>query len=528
MSGLRSLRILSRNGGKLAVMPVTVDGSTAGYLWIYPNTASMRADMREVFQVSALGVLAVLLACTLLAALIARSLTRPLTRLLAGTQTIIANPSDTSAFPLRVTSSNEAANLTVAFNLMVASIEEQRTGLNDTLSLLDSMLANAPLGLAFFDRNGRFVRVNQHLASNHPSGVAHYLGRRLDEVLAPEAAELLGRAIEQVFAEGVVTEGLELSSPALGGAAAEGARPGPGRQVWIANAYPVRTAAQAIRWAGVVLIDITERLRTEQALRETEKLAVTGRLSASIAHEINNPLEAVTNLVYLLRHHGNLRPEAMDWADAAQHELARVSEIAQQTLRFYRQSTRREQTSLPELLNAVLALYQGRVSTLGIRLDRRFRGEGQLFCFAGELRQLFANLIGNALDAMQPGGGRLVLSVRPSRCWAEPASQGMRVTVADTGCGMSAEVRRRIFEPFYTTKEATGTGLGLWVSAEIMSKHDVKLRVRSRQRGAAGAGGTVFMLFFPEVRAAEPGRPVAAVSAVSAVSAISAAEAQIV
>jgi signal transduction histidine kinase len=149
------------------------------------------------------------------------------------------------------------------------------------------------------------------------------------------------------------------------------------------------------------------------------------------------------------------------------------------------------------------------VATLQVRVERRYRGPGELFCFAGELRQLFANLIGNALDAMmsgceaQTGARRLVVSARPSRGWSgHAAPPGIRVTVADTGQGMSRAVRQRIFEPFFTTKDATGTGLGLWVSAEIMAKHEVVLRIRSRDAQAAGATrstGTVFMLFFPAV-----------------------------
>ncbi len=506
LAEIHALKIIKHGSTHVAVMPVRVRGQVAAYILVYPNESASRSDLKEVLRVSLLGALAVILACTLLATLIARSLTHPLTRLLAATRAIIQNPEDTSVFPLRVTSRNEAADLTIAFNLMVASIEEQRRGLGDTLALLDSMLANAPIGIAFFDRQGRFVRVNHFLAESHSLGATRYLGRRVEEVFTPDAAALLVSAIEQVFEQGTSVQGLEVSGLDVAHEEGEPAQEPPGARTWLVNVYPVRTADQLTRWAGVVLTDITQRLRTEQALRETEKLAVTGRLSASIAHEINNPLEAVTNLLYLLRHHGSLGPEAVQWAEAAQHEVTRVSEITQQTLRFYRQSSGPQQANLAELLDSVLTLHQGRVATLQVVLDRRYRHAGELLCFNGELRQLFANLVGNALDAMQPSGGRLCLCVRESRCWKDPQTSGVRVTVADTGCGMSQAVRKRIFEPFYTTKEATGTGLGLWVSAEIMAKHNVLLRIRSRVRGRrsegagsghAGAGGTVFMLFFP-------------------------------
>jgi len=143
-----------------------------------------------------------------------------------------------------------------------------------------------------------------------------------------------------------------------------------------------------------------------------------------------------------------------------------------------------------------------------VEVERLYQPDVELFCFAGELRQLFANLIGNALDAMTPGPGRLVLSVRRSRSWRDPAIEGVRISVFDTGCGMSDEVRSRIFEPFFTTKEATGTGLGLWVSAEVIRKHHGVVRIRSRaeEDGAANhtnssCHGTGFMIFFPSVRA---------------------------
>jgi signal transduction histidine kinase len=511
----------SPSGAVEAFMPVTVHGRVAAFVILFPRDASYSNAVGELLRVSAWGTAAVLLACTMLAALIARSLTRPLVRLMAATRQLIINPEDTSAFPLPVQGQNEAADLTIAFNLMVAAMEEQRRGLGDTLALLDSMLANAPIGIAFFDRNGRFVRVNHFLAAESLSESSHYLGRRIDEVFTPEAGRPLSAAVEDVFANGTTLQELEIAAIDL--LQPDGALQGKSSasRRWLVNVYPVRTTAQTIRWAGVVFVDITERLRSEQTLRDTEKLVAVGRLASSIAHEINNPLEAVTNLLYLLQNHGTLGEEERRWTESAQHEVERVSAITQQTLRFHRQSTRPEQTSLAELLDSVLTLYQGRVTTLQVMLIKRYRAAGDLSCFAGEIRQLFANLIGNALDAMQPSGGNLVLEVRESCSWRDTSICGVRVTVADTGCGMSAQVRKRIFEPFYTTKEATGTGLGLWVGAEIMSKHQVSLRIRSRERMAGfpdkapngtldGAAshhgrspgrphGTVFMLFFPSV-----------------------------
>ena len=181
----------------------------------------------------------------------------------------------------------------------------------------------------------------------------------------------------------------------------------------------------------------------------------------------------------------------------AEAELERVSEITQQTLRFYRQSTSPTFTNVAEVLDSVVKLYQGRINSAGVVVERRFRGEPEVFGFGGELRQVFANFVGNALDAM-PVGGRLVLSVRtgcgqrPDGSWGE----GVRISVADTGTGMSEETLRKAFEAFFTTKQVTGTGLGLWLSEEIIHKHGGSVRVKSR---TGNGSGTCFVVFFPEV-----------------------------
>jgi signal transduction histidine kinase len=255
---------------------------------------------------------------------------------------------------------------------------------------------------------------------------------------------------------------------------------------------------EEVRWVGLILMDASERKRSEEALRKTEKLAATGRLAASIAHEINNPLEAITNLLYLLSNHPSLDEQARGFAEMAEHEVRRISEITQQTLRFYRQSTLPTRAKLSELLDSVLALHQGRLRNLGISVEREYDADIDLNCYAGELRQVFANLVGNAVDAM-PTGGRLAVRARRSRDWSDLTREGVRFQVSDTGSGMGPGVQKRIFEPFFTTKEVTGTGLGLWVSSEIVAKHRGTIRVRSY---AAGNGsrrtGTVFELFFPD------------------------------
>jgi len=482
------------------VAPVKVNGEVRALVWIYPNEDADRLQLHSLLRITLISAGIAILGCTLLATFMARTITRPLNLLMHATRQLVRDPEDTASFPLHISSSNEAADLTRAFNMMVSSIEEQRSGLNDTLALLDSMLANAPIGFAFFDRKFRFVRVNQFLADMNHSTISRHIGRTVYEIFPESAALAMQRAIDSVFENGTAVQDLELTGEM-------DTHPGRVRS-WLMNIYPVHISANVVRWVGAVIVDTTQRRNSEDALRKTEKLAAAGRLAASIAHEINNPLEAVTNLLYLIRLQNSLPAETRQYVELAQHEVARVSEIAQQTLRFYRQSTLPITANISELIDSVLTLHQGRVVSLQVEVERLYQPDVELFCFAGELRQLFANLIGNALDAMTPGPGRLVLSVRRSRSWRDPAIEGVRISVFDTGCGMSDEVRSRIFEPFFTTKEATGTGLGLWVSAEVIRKHHGVVRIRSRaeEDGAANhtnssCHGTGFMIFFPSVRA---------------------------
>ena len=428
-----------------------------------------------------------MVASALLVLLMARSISRPLALLHAGTRALMHSPENVSAFPLPVKVHNEIGDLIEAFNRMVASIAEQRAGLNETLSLLDSMLANAPIGLAFFDRRCRFVRVNQVFADMTGIPLGRHLGRTLPELLPQPVAGELEEMVQRVLASEAPVRDVELS----------GECGQPQRLcTWLASAYPVRPTPQQVRWVGAIVLDTSERKRSEAALRKSEKLAATGRLAASIAHEINNPLEAITNLLFLLGNFCQLENPAANYVAMAEHEAKRIAEITQQTLRFYRQSTLPARANMAELLDSVLGLYHGRLAALGITVERRYDPAMDLFCFSGEIRQVFANLVGNAIDASS-GGGRLCVRARRSNHW-QSGQAGVRFTVADTGTGMDAPVRARLFEAFFTTKEVTGTGLGLWVSQEIVLKHSGTIRVRSRKTVEGRPGGTVFEIFIPD------------------------------
>lgn len=241
------------------------------------------------------------------------------------------------------------------------------------------------------------------------------------------------------------------------------------------------------------LMDMTERKKIEAALIQAEKLSIASRLAASIAHEINNPLEAITNLLYLAST-GEDSVATKAFATQALEEVGRVSHITQQTLKFYRQSSAPSSVKISEILESLLVLYHGKLLANKVEVHRQFQDGPPILCLAGDLRQIFANVIANAIDAMM-GGGTLTLRVRASRDWRNNERRGVRATIVDSGTGMTAETMHRIYEPFFTTKNELGTGLGMWVSAQLVERLQGDLKVRSRT--TEGKSGTAFSLFLP-------------------------------
>jgi PAS domain S-box-containing protein len=240
--------------------------------------------------------------------------------------------------------------------------------------------------------------------------------------------------------------------------------------------------------SSAVLRDISSQKRAERALLQNEKLALVGRLASSIAHEINNPLESVTNLLYILE--SQVPTDLKALVTSAQEELGRVSQITTHTLRFHRQSSSRTYLDATKLFESVAGLYRARLRNSGITPKVGQRRAKDLLCHEGELRQIVLNLVGNAVDAMKHGG---VLHMRCSDGvhW-RTGEAGVRMVIADSGTGMSRATLARIFEPFFSTKGIGGTGLGLWVTQDLVQKNKGDMAVRS-----ADGRGTVFRLFFP-------------------------------
>jgi signal transduction histidine kinase len=259
----------------------------------------------------------------------------------------------------------------------------------------------------------------------------------------------------------------------------------PGNEAWFQfNVYPQPGE-------GIILYcrNTTEARKAEQALRRTEQLAAAGRLAASISHEINNPLEAVTNLLFLAKSDMGLAKESRDLLEIADKELQRLSHITARSLKFYRQRTAPTSTALEEVIDSVLFFHDPAIRVHGIAIDRRYRAAPPVICQPGEIQQVFTNLISNALDAL-PVKGRLVVAVRPATDLS--GREGVAVTVADNGSGMDRYMLERLFHPFVTTKGEAGTGLGLWVSKGILDKHHARVAVRTKP-----GCGTTFRIFFP-------------------------------
>ncbi len=354
--------------------------------------------------------------------------------------------------------------------------------LKDSQDRFHRLVEGMPMGLLIANADGRIVYAND------ASEAMFEIGPESGEVKLARLCPALADVHHFLGALTVPPKPFEAPCHTLSGGTIE-------TLVGIAVLNP--TAVPEERQLASFFADLTLQKKGEEMLRRTEKLAVAGRLAASIAHEINNPLEAITNLLYLVGT-SELEPSAREYLETAQVELDRVAKITVQTLRFHRRSTRAVETDAEDLVATVLPLFESRLRHCEAVLERRFRPAARVLVHDGEVRQVVANLVGNATDALG-AGGRLLLRTAAAR-QPRTGAAGIAITVADTGSGISREALPHIFEPFFSTKGNTGTGLGLWVSLEIVERHEGTLRVRSR-KGA----GTVFRLFLPLTSAAVAG-----------------------
>jgi PAS domain S-box-containing protein len=332
-------------------------------------------------------------------------------------------------------------------------------------------------------------------------GSVTYLNPLAEQLMGTTMPEVVGRTIGDVFpifnemthapVENPVTRVMEL-----------------GRIVGLANhtvlqhtdgsLIPIEDSASPIRdrhdqLIGVVLVfrDATQERKTQELLRETEKLTATARLSATVAHEINNPLEAIGNLIYLAKGTPGIPVDAAEHLETAEQELERVSHITKQTLGFYRESKVPERIDLPSLIEYVLKLCANKLRAKNITVLREYEECPHVPGISGELKQAISNLISNAADAVNQDG---TIWIRLA-CVEDTGSSFVRVEIEDDGPGISPEHIDRIFEPFYTTKKDVGTGLGLWVTKEIVDRHGGMIHIHPQSKD--GARGAAFKVSLP-------------------------------
>jgi len=347
---------------------------------------------------------------------------------------------------------------------------------------LKTIYDTAPIGLAYFDLDDyHYLRLNDRQAAFFGLTPDQVVGKTLIEMAPiPGLRELFDQVARGEPVINYPLEGTLVTDPTE-------------HRYWTVSYFPVYAQNGAIQGITAASQEITQQKNAEKALIQSEKLAVVGRLASSIAHEINNPLESVTNLLYLARL-SNDHEQVRNLLNDADAELRRVSAITSQTLRFHRQSSSPQDIDTTGLVNEILNVYLRRLHNSRTQLSTRLRARRTIRCFDGEIRQVLSNLIANALDAISSAPGHLLIRTREATHWIT-GERGIVFTVADTGSGIAKETIKRLFEPFFTTKGTIGNGLGLWLSKEIVLRHKGAFGLRSSQSPVHH--GTVFTLFLP-------------------------------
>jgi PAS domain S-box-containing protein len=462
------------------VRTILFQGKPVGAVLIQSDLGAID-DRRRSYAIILLTILAAsLIAALTLSRIAQRSISQPILSL-TETARIVSRRKDYSIRAPVTGEGDEVAFLVDEFNDMLLEIQTRDTALQESEEQFRTLADSIPQLAWMAESVGSITWYNHRWYEYTGTTPEQMTGWGWQAVHDPEILPAVLKKWKIALSKG---ERFEMIFPLRG---ADGTY----RQ-FLTQAMPLRDAqGHVVRWFGTNT-DITDQLRAEEALRKTEKLAATGRLAASIAHEINNPLEAVTNLVYLARKQPASSQRYLELAD---RELDRIAQITKNTLGFYRDSASPAKVCISEVLEEVLALYARKLQFKRISLTCDHGAAHEIFGYPGEIRQIFANLIANAIEAVSEEGS---LRIRASKARSRGANDqlGVRITFLDTGSGIAPMDRKRIFEPFYTTKKDVGTGLGLWLTLALIEKHHGSLQVRSSVR--PGKTWTAFSVFLPE------------------------------
>jgi PAS domain S-box-containing protein len=463
------------------VQDIVFDHKIVGSVYIRSDVQELVARV-ESYLVILAGILIASLAAALVVSRTARrAFSGPLAGL-AQTAQIVSRDKNYSIRAKSPESHDEIAALIDSFNEMLAEIQKRDATLQEREEQFRTLADSVPQLAWMAEADGHIFWYNQRWYQYTGATPDEMVGWGWESVHDPDVLPEVLRGWREAIRNGTR---FEMVFPLRG-------RDGTFRD-FLTMVVPVRDAnGTVVRWFGTNT-DITEQRRSEEALRKSEKLAATGRLAASIAHEINNPLEAVANLLYLAKRQPS---DVARYLSAAEQELDRIAEITRHTLGFYRETASPVQMSVVEVANGVLSLYDRKLTFKRIHLKKRFSNDAEIQGFPGEIRQVLANLVVNSIEAMNPEGC-LSMKISQAREWAEPRRAGVRLTIIDNGAGIGPERIKKIFEPFYTTKKDVGTGLGLWLTQNLVRKHQGTIRVRSTS--APGRSGTAFSLFLPAV-----------------------------
>ncbi|HUO59425.1 MAG TPA: ATP-binding protein [Candidatus Acidoferrales bacterium] len=370
-------------------------------------------------------------------------------------------------------------------------IAELNAELERRVAETEALLRTVPVGIAIADdASGERIRMNEKMAE--------FLGAPGTTVA--EFTQGWQNSNLTVLRHGIPLSANDLPSHISGKTGAEirddeleVIRPDGQRVVLYGNTVPLFDTQGNPRGSVSAYMNITTRKQAQDALRTSEKLATAGRIAASLAHEINNPLAAITNLLYLIGQDKTMASASRRYLDMAMTELTRVSHITRNMLAFYRESVSPVQFSLAEIAAGVLELYESKIRIAKIQLIVELHDSARVEGFAGEIRQVVSNLVVNAVEAMPTGGS---LCLRTRTIVDSDGNRWAQLLVSDTGSGVLPEHRSKIFEPFFTTKGEKGTGLGLWVTRDIVEKHGGKIQLRTR---SGLIHGTRFNVLLPSL-----------------------------